>query len=419
MDAPVISPPPPEPSGMLTLTEGGTDVEEPPSSLLQHHRPRPTRPKLTQRRLALVCNVKPTHAVAGPDDENEEFDSPETVQALANLFTAENYAVTVLEADRTLPRRLANGNFNLVFNIAEGRGGRCREALVPALCEMLGLHYTGSDPLTLAATLDKAVAKRMVGHEVRTPAWLIVRSLDDLADFNLPFPVIAKPNDEGSSKGIRDDCRCDNLQSLQSLCARLLADYNRPVLVEQFIRGPEVTVGVLGNAQPEVLGLMHVVPTQGKPEDFIYSLEAKRDWTHRVRYAIPPELPPETCARLEKAALKAFRLLDCRDVARIDFRVGPEGDPYFIEANPLPGLSPVSGDLVIMARAMGWTWEALITRILREAEFRQGVLRPMLVARGEPKRKKTRTSAEIALPGTPLAPTAVPDHFHRPYAASR
>ena len=386
-----------------------TEPEEPPSGprLAARPRTRVRREHRARRRLALVCNVRPSHVVnlapmhdAALTDENEEFDSPETIAALAQLFAQEGYSVTVLEADRSLPRRLTTGNFELVFNIAEGRGGRCREALVPALCEMLGLHYTGSDPLTLAATLDKDVAKRLLLGQVLTPAWRVVRRLTDLQDFDLPFPVIAKPNDEGSSKGIHDDCKCNNVEELECLCRRLLDDYGRPVLVETFVRGPEVTVGVVGNAQPEVIGLMHVVPIGAQldePGDFVYSLQAKRDFANRVRYAIPPELAPDVCQRLEVAALRAFRLLDCRDVARIDFRVGPDGQPYFIEANPLPGLSPTTGDLVIMARALGWTWESLITRILREAEFRQGVLRPMLVPRSEPKRRRPRTLELVAL----------------------
>lgn len=366
------------------------------------------------RRLALVCNVKPSNfagqahpTTEGPDDEFEEFDSPATIHALAQLLTSEGYAVSILEADRSLPRRLTVGNFDLVFNIAEGKGGRCREALVPALCEMLGIAYTGSDPLTLAATLDKAVAKRLIAGEVATPRWRAVRRMSDLEGFDLTFPVFAKPNDEGSSKGIRSDSRCEDFAALQAVCARLLDTYGRPVLVEEFVRGHEVTVGVVGNQDPEVVGIMHVVPTTlNTAEDFVYSLEVKRDWEHQVRYAIPPELPDDVCRRIEVAALKCFRLLDCRDVARIDFRVGPDGEPHFIEANPLPGLSPTSGDLVLTAKAMGWTWERLITRIVREAEFRQGVLQPKLVPSRQAgtvtrldRRKPARTpSDEVRLP---------------------
>ena len=384
------------------------------------------RPKA--RRLALVCNMKPVEvegAPQGPEDEFEEFDSPATIQALVALLSGEGYVVSVLEADRTLAKRLSGGNFDLVFNIAEGKGGRCREALVPALCELLGIAYTGSDPLTLAATLDKAVAKRLVSPEVRTPRWLLVRSMADLpgncpnrqSKFDMRFPLFAKPNDEGSSKGIRDDSRCENLASLEALCARLLDTYGRPVLVEEFVGGAEVTVGVVGNREPEVIGMMHVVPTEGRVEDFVYSLEVKRDWQNRVRYAIPPELPPETCKRIEAAALTAFRMLDCRDVARIDFRLDQDGEPCFIEANPLPGLSPTSGDLVLMAKAMGWTWEGLISRIVREAEFRQGVLRPTLVPRLDTRRKGAQRQVWPASQGTLAMVTAEANHGRAPASA--
>ena len=363
---------------------------------------RPPTPQHTgnsrrSRRLAVVCNLQPGQAppsAAAPiDDEFEEFDSPATVSALARFFQTEGYHVTVLEADRTLPHRLMVGRFDLVFNMAEGKGGRCREALVPALCEMFGLHYTGSDPLTLAATLDKAVAKRLVQSEIRTPAWLLVQRLADLREaiempggFPLRFPVFAKPNDEGSSKGIRATNRCETLAELGVLCRDLLDTYGRPVLIEEFVRGAEVTVGLIGNDVPEVVGLMHVLPISGPSADFVYSLDIKRTFETSVRYAIPPELPTAHCEAVAAAALKAFRLLDCRDVARIDFRVDADGVPWFIEANPLPGLSPTSGDLVITARAMGWTWEQLVRRIVRSAELRQGALCPMLV----PEKQKWR-----------------------------
>ncbi|MSP92445.1 MAG: D-alanine--D-alanine ligase [Myxococcales bacterium] len=382
----------------------------------ENRRDRPPASRRRPRRLAFVCNLRPPNptparpATSAPplDDEFEEFDSPATVDALARFFQTEGYHVTVLEADRTLPRRLMTGHFDLVFNMAEGRGGRCREALVPALCEMLGLHYTGSDPLTLAATLDKAVAKRLVQAEVCTPAWLLVLKMDDLREafarpdgFALRFPVFAKPNDEGSSKGIRATSRCETPAQLEAICRDLLDKYGRPVLVEEFVRGAEVTVGLVGNGTPEIVGLMHVLPAAGPSADFVYSLDVKRTFETSVRYAIPPELPPAHCEAVAAAALRAFRLLDCRDVARIDFRVDANGTPWFIEANPLPGLSPTSGDLVITARAMGWTWEQLVTRIVRSAEFRQGVLRPMLVPKPEAARRRpalaVRALAELPL----------------------
>jgi D-alanine-D-alanine ligase len=411
MPEPSTEPPSATASGVPL--EVAAEVEEPPSG----HRPDASRARnrLTQRkkvrRLALVCNVRPpTGGDDGPDDEFEEFDSPATVEALVQLLSSEGYAVTIVEADRLLARRLGAGHFDLVFNMAEGRGGRCREALVPALCELLGIAYTGSDPLTLAATLDKEVAKRLVCAEVRTPKWRLVRAMTDLDGFDLRFPVFAKPNDEGSSKGIRDTSRCEHEAGLRALCAHLLDTYGRPVLVEEFVRGHEVTVGVIGNAQPEVIGLLHVLPTGTQPvEDFVYSLEVKRDFAQRVRYAIPPELPEAWCQRAAEAALKAFRLLDCRDVARIDFRITAEGEPYFIEANPLPGLSPTTGDLVLTARAMGWTWERLITRIVREAEFRQGVLRPQLVpTRPEPKRRPAANLRQLDLLAPPAAAVRAP-----------
>ncbi len=331
--------------------------------------------------LALVCNQKPL-AVAGqvgPDDQWEEFDRPETIAALRNALQACGYAVTVLEADKTLPVELSHLAPQLVFNIAEGHSGRCREALVPGLCELLGIAYTGSDALTLAAALDKTVAKRLVAHEVRAPlGWLIEGEADiaALQRVQLPFPLITKPNAEGSSKGIDDSSRCSDLDQLLRDVRRLLAAYG-PVLVEQFIAGTEVSVGLVGNGEPQITGMMQMLPAEGPNPDFIYSLQVKRDWRERVRYAVPPELPDGVCERAAQAARAVFRLLGCRDVARVDLRIDADGQPWFIEANPLPGLDPVTSDLVILSVGGGWTHASLIARIVREAENRAGLPHPV------------------------------------------
>ena len=147
--------------------------------------------------------------------------------------------------------------------------------------------------------------------------------------------------------------------------------YRQSVLVEEFIEGDELTVGIVSNQPPQVLGIMRVLP-KDTANSFIYSLEVKRDWKQRVRYECPARLSPADTAAVEQAALAAWRALGCRDVARIDFRLR-DGVPYFLEVNPLPGLSPTSGDLVLLAGMMGIDYPDLIGRILAAATERHGL----------------------------------------------
>jgi D-alanine-D-alanine ligase len=139
--------------------------------------------------------------------------------------------------------------------------------------------------------------------------------------------------------------------------------------VEEYIEGDELTVGMVGNTPPRLLGIMRVLP-QFPTEQFIYSLEVKRDFERQVRYECPAQLSRHDTRAVEEAARQAYAVLGCRDVARIDFRLR-NGVPYFLEVNPLPGLNPHSGDLVIMARLAGWSYEQLIATILSGAVARQ------------------------------------------------
>jgi D-alanine-D-alanine ligase len=242
---------------------------------------------------------------------------------------------------------------------------------VPAVLEMLGIPYSGSDPLTLAATLDKDCAKRLVASAgVAVPRGAVIDP--DAADSvltPLSFPVIVKPAWEGSSKGIRNKCLVDGADDLAAVVQSIVRDHRQPVLVEEYIQGDELTVGILGNAPPRVLGVMRVVPTRAT-DRFVYSLEVKRDWRRLVRYESPARLAAADAAAVEEAALRAYGVLGCRDVARLDFRLR-KGVPYFLEVNPLPGLNPDYSDLVILARGLGWGYEQLIETILREALDRQ------------------------------------------------
>lgn len=325
-------------------------------------------------RVALLYNARPDATTSErpnlPDDAYEEFDSDETIGQIAGALAGLGVDVVPVLADRRLPWRLDEGRFDFAFNIAEGEGRRCREAVPAAVCELLGLPCTGSDALTLAVTLDKAVARRVVSPDVPVARGFLAvpgADLGGLAD--LAYPVLVKPNDEGSSKGIRDNPIATDADGAAARCRWLWERYDCPALVEEFLPGVEVTVGVAGNgADVRVLGMMEI-GSSDPAETFVYSLEVKRDWRRRVRYHRPPRLDAATIAELDHLARTAYRLLGCLDLSRMDFRLDAAGRPRFIECNPLPGLNPISGDIVLLSEAK-LPYEALVQGVLLDAAVR-------------------------------------------------
>ena len=307
-----------------------------------------------------------------PDDLQEEFDSPHTIEAIAAVLRELGHRVILLGDNAEFLRKVLDDPPDFVFNFAEGTGiSRSREARVPAVLEMLGIPFTGSDPLTMAVTLDKDCAKTLVAAAgVPVPPSVLLAPEQTLEQVRprlakLTFPLVVKPAWEGSSKGIRNKCLVNTATELPDVIASLHRDHPQPVLLEEFIQGDELTVGVYGNLPPRILGIMRVVP-QFPVEKFIYSLEIKRDYRRLVKYECPAPLKPEVTARVEQATYAAYRALGCRDVARVDFRVR-DGVPYFLEVNPLPGLNPDDSDLVIMAGLVGWSYRELIETIVAAA----------------------------------------------------
>ena len=306
-----------------------------------------------------------------PVDHAEEFDSPATIEALALVLASAGHMVERLGFGRPFLERMLADPPDLVFNIAEGLSGRSREAQVPAVCEMLDVPCTGSDPLTLALTLDKDLAKRVVASRgLATPRHLLVERLADLPGGDEPgglsFPLIVKPAWEGSSKGVRLASRVTTLAALREQVAFVLEGYGGPALIEEFCEGEEFTVGVIGNASPRVVGVMQIRHRTLPSNEFLYSLEVKRDWENQVEYLVPPPVTAGLRAALEKLALGCYAALGCRDVSRVDLRL-KGGVPHFIEVNPLPGLSPTYGDLPILAGRMGWTHRELVLAIVQQA----------------------------------------------------
>jgi len=305
-----------------------------------------------------------------------EFDAEETIDFIEQAIRALGHETDRIGHARALCARLVAGDrWDLVFNIAEGMHGRGREALVPALLELHGIGYTFADPLACATTLDKAVAKRLVRDAgLPTPAFRVVRDesdLRDVAEWDLRWPLFAKPVAEGTGKGIAETSRAATPAELVATCRDVLARLREPVLVEEYLPGREFTVGVLGNgAQARAIGSMEVVFLRPQ-ERAIYSFATKHDYEGLVEYQ--PVDPPALRARVEALAVAAYRALECRDAARVDIRLDAADEPSFLEINPLPGLNARHSDLPLLARMHGLEFEGLIAGIIGAACARLGI----------------------------------------------
>lgn len=337
---------------------------------ISDQRTRRGRPRRTERlKVGFTFNVKRVAPdLAGEFDDEAEYDSPKTLQAIREAIASYGHEVVDLEATQDLPLQLASTPVDIVFNIAEGFKGRSRESQVPSLLELLDIPYTGSDPAALSVSLDKAVAKRVVRtHGILTPDYLVLNSGKERLPKELGFPLLVKPVAEGTSKGVTKKSIVRDEGELREVARELIAKYRQPALAEQYIAGREFTVGLLGERRPRVLPPMEIVFLDGSDPTPIYSFEMKQDWNEKIRYDVPARLAEREVDRLERAGREVFAALGCRDVARIDFRIDDQGRIFFIECNPLPGLTPGWSDLVLIAQAAGIEYRALIGEILSNA----------------------------------------------------
>ncbi len=358
----------PESVDIAAATELSSVDEEPPS------------------RGSLATLAAPTPALtSAPDDEYAEWDSVETIDAVARAL-AHHGEVIRLEATDDFPQRLREARPDIVFNIAEGLRGPNREAHVPAICEFYGIPYSGSDPFTLALCLDKARTKEILrAHGVPTADWWLVRTVTDvtaLLDQPLAFPLFAKPVHEGSSKGITERNFVASLDQLAPVVLDLLERYQQPVIVERYLSGAEFTCGVLGNgAEARVLPIVGMnfgsLPDGALP---IYGFEAKWVWDRAERplqiFECPARIAERLRAGIERVVLHTFSALGCRDWSRVDVRLDSEGRVNVVEVNPLPGILPDPADnscLPKAARAAGLDYDALIGACLQAAATRHGV----------------------------------------------
>ena len=305
------------------------------------------------------------------EEETAEFDRPDTIDAIERELLALGHRTDRIGHVRRLVERLASGaRWDLVFNIAEGVFGFGREAQVPALLDAYRIPYTFADPLCAAVTLHKAVAKRVLKDAgIPTPAFAVVERPEDAARVDLPFPLFVKPVAEGTAKGIDARSKVTGRAALAEECARIVTAYRQPALVETFLPGREVTVGITGTGGHAVaVGTLEVILRPAAEADsYTYRNKEYCEELCEYRLATGP-----FAAEAEKLSLLAWRALGCRDGGRIDLRADAQGRLSVLEANPLPGLHPEHSDLPILCTKAGVSYAELIRRIVASAAERIG-----------------------------------------------
>jgi len=302
-----------------------------------------------------------------PPDANAEFDHPSTIDVIAKAIESQGVKVKKIGNASSLLEKIDSLDVDIVFNISEGLSGRNRESQVPILLEMTGIPFVGADALTLSLTLDKVMAKKIfIAEGIPTPKFFEVKSCDELRNVDhCKFPLIVKPRCEGSSKGLSEDSRVENMQELKRQVEYIVSSYKQPALVEEFISGQEFTVAIVGNDPPEVMPVVQIkIDGRLKLNNKFYTFA--RITSDKLEYICPARINHELNKKIRELALKTYRVVECRDFGRVDFRVDNEGRPYVLEINPLPSLS-TEDVFMTVAKAVGISYEEMIGKILNSA----------------------------------------------------
>jgi D-alanine-D-alanine ligase len=314
-----------------------------------------------------------------PVDSHVEFEPESTIEALEAAILHLGHRPVRLGSPLELLGRLG-GDSSLgvdgVFNLAEGFGSRNREAWAPVLLEMGGIPTLGSDALSLSLTLDKAWANRWArASGIPVAAQTTMASAEDARVMELPapFPLFVKPRWEGTAKGIRRSSRVSSRAALVEEVARIRADYEQPALVEAFVPGPEYTLTLVGNDPPEALpALQRAIERESGIG--LHALEGSGSSEHaeNLEHMTPGVLEPALEAQLASLALEVFSLFECRDFARVDFRLDGQGNPIFLEINPLPTFA-TDGTFAILAELEGCSLSAMLGRCVAAGLSRLGL----------------------------------------------
>jgi len=330
-------------------------------------------------RILVLYNVARDLGVGVQSDIICEQEIEIIVPLVVELLQNRGYEVEALETTKNLWNDLVSrlGTFDLVLNMAESfGGGNTDEPLVPAMLEALRIPFTGASSLNMQLTLDKEKSKLVCqGYGVSVTPYQRFDNPDEPLQSNISFPAIVKPIRQEGSIGIYADCVVKDEAEMRAKVVHIISNYFQPAIVESFIVGREISVGVIGNGANLTVFPPLEFQFPDTQDDLLKIRSFEYKWGGQTEKMVRADLPASVVENLINFSKTAFRATECRDYARMDFRVTPDGEIFLLEVNYNPGIGPnshgLNNTLTKMASFTGRGFEDLIEEIILIAASRE------------------------------------------------
>jgi len=306
-----------------------------------------------------------------------EEDLIEMTNEIKKSLESYGHEVFLINADENLFSSLKKNKIEFVFNVCERFNGKLLEPQVAAMLELSGVPFTGSDCATLSMCNNKIKSKEILtAYNVPTPKYQVFYSSGEKLNSGLKFPLIVKPRQQENSIGITEDAIVYDKKKLRKRVKYVNEEFKEEALVEEFIKGIDVEVGIIGN-ENDLFSLPTAKVGYEKlsevNEDKIFCYESKWDLkSENYGDYIKADLPKEVEEKLRKIVMKIYKIFNIKDYGRVDFRLGKDNKPYVIEVTANPGLSKVCSGPE-SAEWVGISYKELINKILESALKRCGI----------------------------------------------
>jgi len=232
-------------------------------------------------------------------------------------------------------------------------GNLGEDGTVQSILELLKIPYSGSGVLASALGMNKIYTKKLLKyHNIPTPDWIEINTFKKYKKINIKYPSVVKPSDQGSAIGVNIVKNAHDLKK----AIKIASKFSKTILIEDYIPGKELTVGILGN---KTLPILEILPLKS---DF-YDFKAKYK-KGGSKHILPKDIPENIYKKIQMLSLKAFEILGCKAFARVDFRLSPDNKPYILEINTIPGLTETSL-LPEAANIIGIDFYNLILKIIK------------------------------------------------------